>query len=203
MHGGPPPSPNIPPPDSYLPPFGGLVVMVAFMAWGWGGGGAPPAAYNAIMQHSPAKPVLIFVSSRRQTRLTALDLISYLAADQREKMFVRMTEDNLLLVLDQVQDQHLRPGQSPPPPSSHPPDSISSGITRILPPPNFPPLVFYGHFCSVKCCFNTGSNLLLKQQLPIGRTRAAAPPRHTLTFGIGPGPPSRMTELLLITFFAK
>lgn len=31
--------------------------------------------YAAICTHSPAKPVLIFVSSRRQTRLTALDLI--------------------------------------------------------------------------------------------------------------------------------
>jgi len=26
--------------------------------------------------HSPTKPVLVFVSSRRQTRLTALDLIT-------------------------------------------------------------------------------------------------------------------------------
>lgn len=32
-------------------------------------------AYAAICTHSPMKPVLIFVSSRRQTRLTALDLI--------------------------------------------------------------------------------------------------------------------------------
>ncbi|PQM33209.1 hypothetical protein Pyn_14185 [Prunus yedoensis var. nudiflora] len=32
-------------------------------------------AYAAIGTHSPTKPVLIFVSSRRQTRLTALDLI--------------------------------------------------------------------------------------------------------------------------------
>ena len=32
-------------------------------------------AYAAICTHSPDKPVLIFVSSRRQTRLTALDLI--------------------------------------------------------------------------------------------------------------------------------
>ncbi|MFS8015330.1 putative DNA helicase [Helianthus anomalus] len=31
--------------------------------------------YAAICTHSPTKPVLIFVSSRRQTRLTTLDLI--------------------------------------------------------------------------------------------------------------------------------
>ena len=35
-------------------------------------------AFQAIQQHSPTKPVLIFVSSRRQTRLTALDLIAFL-----------------------------------------------------------------------------------------------------------------------------
>ncbi|GME76400.1 unnamed protein product [Ambrosiozyma monospora] len=32
-------------------------------------------AFMAIKQHSPTKPVLIFVASRRQTRLTALDII--------------------------------------------------------------------------------------------------------------------------------
>ena len=32
--------------------------------------------YKKIMEHSPDKPTLVFVSSRRQTRLTALDLIS-------------------------------------------------------------------------------------------------------------------------------
>jgi activating signal cointegrator complex subunit 3 len=33
-------------------------------------------AYNHIKKFSDGKPVLIFVSSRRQTRLTALDLIA-------------------------------------------------------------------------------------------------------------------------------
>ena len=40
-------------------------------------------AYRAIIQHAPDKPTLVFVSSRRQTRLTALDLISYTSADDR------------------------------------------------------------------------------------------------------------------------
>jgi len=39
-------------------------------------------SYAAIKEHSPTKPVLIFVASRRQTRLTALDLISYCASDE-------------------------------------------------------------------------------------------------------------------------
>ena len=33
--------------------------------------------FQSIKTHSPNKPVLIFVSSRRQTRLTAMDLIKY------------------------------------------------------------------------------------------------------------------------------
>eukprot|EP00056_Hartaetosiga_gracilis_P020004 m.17114 g.17114 ORF g.17114 m.17114 type:complete len:2059 (+) comp8097_c0_seq2:2-6178(+) len=45
-------------------------------------------AYTAIRTHSPRKPVLIFVSSRRQTRLTALDLISYCVADDMPKQFL-------------------------------------------------------------------------------------------------------------------
>ncbi len=35
--------------------------------------------------------VLIFVSSRRQTRLTALDLLAYAAADDRPRAFLHMT----------------------------------------------------------------------------------------------------------------
>eukprot|EP00906_Rhabdomonas_costata_P036183 RCo050792 len=65
-------------------------------------------AYNAIMQHSPLKPVLIFVSSRRQTRLTALDLINYLAADNRERAFVRISDREMEEFLEQVSDPHLQ-----------------------------------------------------------------------------------------------
>lgn len=50
-------------------------------------------AYAAILQHSPLKPVLIFVSSRRQTRLTALDLISYLVGDDNPKQWLHCTEE--------------------------------------------------------------------------------------------------------------
>ena len=52
-------------------------------------------AYAAIQTYSPAKPVLVFVSSRRQTRLTALDLIGFAAADERPQQFVHMPEEEL------------------------------------------------------------------------------------------------------------
>lgn len=52
-------------------------------------------AYAAIQVHAPLKPVLIFVSSRRQTRLTALDIITYAAADERPHQFVHMDSEEL------------------------------------------------------------------------------------------------------------
>lgn len=52
-------------------------------------------AYAAVQSHSPAKPVLVFVSSRRQTRLTALDLIAFAAADMKPSQWVHMPEHDL------------------------------------------------------------------------------------------------------------
>ncbi|XP_010705894.1 activating signal cointegrator 1 complex subunit 3-like [Meleagris gallopavo] len=49
-------------------------------------------AFQAIRSHSPAKPVLIFVSSRRQTRLTSLDLIAFLATEDDPKQWLKMDE---------------------------------------------------------------------------------------------------------------
>ncbi|CAO2818508.1 unnamed protein product [Amaranthus hypochondriacus] len=65
-------------------------------------------AYAAICTHSPTKPVLIFVSSRRQTRLTALDLIQYAASDEHPRKFLNISEDALQMILSQVTDQNLR-----------------------------------------------------------------------------------------------
>ncbi|XP_028753755.1 DExH-box ATP-dependent RNA helicase DExH14 [Neltuma alba] len=65
-------------------------------------------AYAAICTHSPTKPVLIFVSSRRQTRLTALDLIQYAASDELPRQFLNMPEEVMQMVLSQVSDQNLR-----------------------------------------------------------------------------------------------
>lgn len=53
----------------------------------------------AIKTHSPEKPVLVFVSSRRQTRLTALDLIAFLAGEDNPKQWLHMPEMEVCLVL--------------------------------------------------------------------------------------------------------
>eukprot|EP01041_Mallomonas_annulata_P004134 gene4134-8214_t len=65
-------------------------------------------AYASIMEHSPAKPVLVFVSSRRQTRLTALDLISYCVSDEFPKKFLHMPEDEVINIAHTLTDQALR-----------------------------------------------------------------------------------------------
>ena len=53
--------------------------------------------FAAIRTHSPTKPVLVFVSSRRQTRLTALELISFLASEDDPKQWLHMPETEVPL----------------------------------------------------------------------------------------------------------
>jgi activating signal cointegrator complex subunit 3 len=62
--------------------------------------------YAAIREHSIDKPVIVFVSSRRQTRLTALGLISLGAADN-PRQWVHMSDDELQGLLKNVQDTAL------------------------------------------------------------------------------------------------
>ena len=64
--------------------------------------------YQCINQYSPEKPTLIFVSSRRQTRLTALDLIAFLAAENNPKMWLKMDETEMERLSESIKDQNLR-----------------------------------------------------------------------------------------------
>ncbi|CAF2034237.1 unnamed protein product [Rotaria magnacalcarata] len=65
-------------------------------------------AYQAIRTHSPDKPVLIFVSSRRQTRLTAEELTKYLLNDDHPKQWLHLPEVEMNNILEQIQDKSLR-----------------------------------------------------------------------------------------------
>ncbi len=64
--------------------------------------------YAAIKEHSPDKPALIFVASRRQTRLTAFDIISYAAADDNPKVFLGCDEYYVEAIAENIQDEALR-----------------------------------------------------------------------------------------------
>lgn len=65
-------------------------------------------AFMAIKTHSPEKPVLIFVASRRQTRLTALDLIHLCGMEENPRKFLKMDENELNNALKNVKDETLR-----------------------------------------------------------------------------------------------
>ena len=64
--------------------------------------------FLAIKAHSPEKPVIVFVASRRQTRLTAKDLINLCGMEDNPRRFVRMSEDDLQINLSRVKDEALR-----------------------------------------------------------------------------------------------
>ncbi|KAM3873609.1 activating signal cointegrator 1 complex subunit 3 [Diretmus argenteus] len=64
--------------------------------------------FQAIRSHSPSKPVLIFVSSRRQTRLTALDLIAYLATEDDPKQWLHQDEREIEDIVATVRDSNLK-----------------------------------------------------------------------------------------------
>lgn len=52
-------------------------------------------SFSAIQTYSPDKPTLIFVSSRRQTRLTAFDLVAFVAAENNPKQWLHLPESEV------------------------------------------------------------------------------------------------------------
>jgi antiviral helicase SLH1 len=64
--------------------------------------------FLAIKTHSPDKPVIVFVASRRQTRLTAKDLVNFCGIEDNPRRFLKMSEEDLQLNLTRVKDESLR-----------------------------------------------------------------------------------------------
>ncbi|KAI0731785.1 Sec63-domain-containing protein [Fomitopsis betulina] len=64
-------------------------------------------AYLAILEYSPNKPVIIFVPSRRQCRLTADDILTHCGADDNSNRFLNLEEEALQPHLDHVSDPGL------------------------------------------------------------------------------------------------
>ncbi|KAK4043400.1 Sec63 Brl domain-containing protein [Parachaetomium inaequale] len=64
--------------------------------------------FLAVLNHSPEKPVIVFVPSRRQTRLTAKDLINLCGMEDNPRRFLSMDEDDLQLNLSRVKDEALK-----------------------------------------------------------------------------------------------
>ena len=64
-------------------------------------------AYLAILEYSPTKPVLVFVPSRRQCRLTVDDLLTHCAADDEPDRFLNIELEELEKHLAHVRDKEL------------------------------------------------------------------------------------------------
>ncbi|XP_050739858.1 activating signal cointegrator 1 complex subunit 3-like [Eriocheir sinensis] len=64
--------------------------------------------FQAIKQYSPDKPVLVFVSSRRQTRLTAMDLMGFVVVEANPKQWLKLPEYEMEQIISRVKDDNLR-----------------------------------------------------------------------------------------------
>ncbi|KAF7323081.1 hypothetical protein HMN09_00088200 [Mycena chlorophos] len=65
-------------------------------------------AYLAIVEYSPAKPVIVFVPSRRQCRLTVDDLLLHCAADDKPDRFLNVDDISVITPhLDNISDKDL------------------------------------------------------------------------------------------------
>ncbi|PCH44659.1 Sec63-domain-containing protein [Wolfiporia cocos MD-104 SS10] len=64
-------------------------------------------AYLAILEYSPTKPVIIFVPSRRQCRLTADDILTHCGADDNSSRFLNIELEDLQPHLDHITDRGL------------------------------------------------------------------------------------------------
>lgn len=64
-------------------------------------------AYLAIVEHSPNKPVIAFVPSRKQCQSTVDDILTYCAADGNEDRFLNIELADLQPHLDHITDKGL------------------------------------------------------------------------------------------------
>ncbi|KIW04152.1 uncharacterized protein PV09_04959 [Verruconis gallopava] len=63
--------------------------------------------YQAVLQHSPDQPALIFVPSRKQARQTAIDLLSACVADGDEDRFLNTDIEQIQPILDRINENAL------------------------------------------------------------------------------------------------
>ncbi|KAI8036698.1 hypothetical protein M5D96_010499 [Drosophila gunungcola] len=64
--------------------------------------------YNAILKYSAHKPVIVFVSSRKQARLTAIDVLTYAASDLQPNRFFHAEEEDIKPFLERMTDKTLK-----------------------------------------------------------------------------------------------
>lgn len=70
--------------------------------------------YLSICKYSPKLPVIVFVPSRKQTRLTAVDLLTFCAADLQPQRFLHCAEEDLTTHLKHIRDKVSQKSAIPP-----------------------------------------------------------------------------------------
>eukprot|EP00124_Ichthyophonus_hoferi_P001685 Ihof_evm4s95 gene=Ihof_evmTU4s95 len=74
--------------------------------------------YSSILRHSPSQPVIVFTPSRKQAKITALDLVTYSVGDGRPTQFLHCAEHDLEDTMTPIKDKALR-------------ESIQSGVAYL------------------------------------------------------------------------
>ena len=64
--------------------------------------------YNAITTYSKKKPVIVFVPSRRQTRVTAIDLLTFAASENTPDCFLHADETDIKDFVNRISDKTLQ-----------------------------------------------------------------------------------------------
>lgn len=64
--------------------------------------------HNAIVKHSSSKPVIVFVPSRKQSRLTAFDLLTYAASERQPNRYLGAELEDIQPFIQQLADKTLQ-----------------------------------------------------------------------------------------------
>jgi len=64
--------------------------------------------YQAINRHSPNHPVLVFVPSRKISRMTAIDILTFAAAEQKNDRFLHISKTEIEPFTNKLEDQTLK-----------------------------------------------------------------------------------------------
>ncbi|XP_058793100.1 U5 small nuclear ribonucleoprotein 200 kDa helicase [Phymastichus coffea] len=86
--------------------------------------------YNAILRHAIRKPVIVFVPTRKQARLTAFDILTFAAAEGKPSQFFHADESDVAPFLARLQDTTLKETLSQGVGYLH--EGLSSGDRRLV-----------------------------------------------------------------------
>jgi len=64
--------------------------------------------FNAVKKHAKGEQTIVFVADRRQARLTALDLLTFAAADDQPKFFMRERKQGEEIDISQFSESTLK-----------------------------------------------------------------------------------------------